>query len=842
MFNSELRQEMSIINRETRSKLQFYRNYFISVSKQLGTKEAQKKGEIEFHQSICEQLDFFDSSSALYGYLMRKNKVRKVEGELIYPFGLNCSQIDAVEQTFKNQVSVIQGPPGTGKTQTILTIIANCIMNNKTIAVVSPNNAATDNVFEKLIKKDLSFFAANLGNSEKKKAFFENVQAIPKQLDSWKISEEDSDNLRVLLREDLLKLKQILIERNRLAALEQELREWEQERKYFESYIKNRVDELEHLNTKLKRISLIRFHEQKQMKLIVDLILMEDSQLGLRKKLKYFFQYGIYNFNSFNSKESIQNIIDYVEREYYQTKIKSLKKEQERIVLFLESHHYEELEKSVKEISGKLFKLFLSKKYSVGKERATISQVRQDHLTFSNDFPLTLSTCDAITMNIQKGKKFDYVVIDEASMGSLVPSIFPLSVAKNIVIVGDNKQLPNIVTNKESKEKKILPIQDKAYDYLEHSILSSVEAVFIEELPTVLLREHYRCHPMIINFCNQEFYNGELIVMSNFNENEKALALVETSEGNHMKFDYDKKIFNQREIDSVLSKEFSNACPIIHDMEDVGIVAPFRRQADKTMTAIEKDQKLYFADTVHKFQGRECEAIIFSTVLDNKGSKRNYDFVENEKLVNVAVSRAERLFVLNSSVKMFTKRNGSIASLIRYIKYNSDYSLEHKSPVNSIFDLLTKDFQNELERRKRSYKENHSKFDSENLMMDLILNTLEDEKYKSITCATEYMIKKLTRNLTDLTSDEQRYVKNGARLDFVFYFKTGNEPIAAIEVDGHTFHSKPEQVARDERKNSILTKLGIKLARFSTIGSGEEKALRNFLDDLVMDRLEGFDK
>ncbi|MBO0412368.1 AAA family ATPase [Enterococcus hulanensis] len=827
--------ELNIIDNESKKNLEKFQKYFTSIGEQLGADDS-KSVEKGFHHSICEQINFYDPSSALNGYLTKQNEHREFEGDMIFPFGLNSSQLMAVEQTFRNQISVVQGPPGTGKTQTILTIIANAIMNNKTIAVVSPNNAATDNVFEKLEKKNLSFIAANLGNTKKTKAFFEKVEPIPKELFEWRISEDELDNFREQLRQDLKSLSQILDDRNRLASLEQELRDWQQEEKYFESYIKNKIDSTSTLKTKLKRTPLIKFGTQKQMKLLVDLNLNDDQQLNFGKKIKYFFRYGIYNFDPFRSSESIQELIDYVEREYYQNKIASVKKEIVEILTFLEKSNYKMLDESVGILSEKIFKSFLSNKYTVGRDRAAKNQVRHDYKAFTKDFPVTLSTCDAITMNIQKGEKFDIVVIDEASMGSLVPSIFPLSVAKNIVIVGDNKQLPNIITNKEEKQKNIVPPQDEAYDYFKHSILSSMEAVFDEELPSVLLKEHYRCHPMIINFCNQEFYNGELIVLSDFNKNEKALVLVETSDGNHMKFDYDKKIFNQREIDSVLSEEFSKACPIIHDMKTTGIVTPFRRQADKSLAAIEKQQKKYVADTVHKFQGRECEAIIFSTVLDNKGSKRNYNFVEDEKLINVAVSRAERLFVLNSSVREFSKRNGSIASLIRHIKYNSDYSLEHKSPVNSIFDLLTKDFQEELSKRRNNYKVNHSKFDSENLMMDMILNILAEEKYKSITCTTEYTIKKLARDFSVLTPDEQQYVRNGARLDFVFYFKTGKEPIAAIEVDGHKFHSRPEQVVRDERKDSILTKLGIRIARFSTNGSEEEKRIRGFLDSLVMEQ------
>ena len=44
---------------------------------------------------------------------------------------------------------LLYGPPGTGKTQTILNIIANAIMHNENIAVVSSNNSATKNIIDK---------------------------------------------------------------------------------------------------------------------------------------------------------------------------------------------------------------------------------------------------------------------------------------------------------------------------------------------------------------------------------------------------------------------------------------------------------------------------------------------------------------------------------------------------------------------------------------------------------------------------------------------------------------------------------------------------------------------
>ena len=67
----------------------------------------------------------------------------------IFPFGCNNSQYKAVKNAMENQISVIQGPPGTGKTQTILNIIANILIQGETVQVVSNNNAAIENIYEK---------------------------------------------------------------------------------------------------------------------------------------------------------------------------------------------------------------------------------------------------------------------------------------------------------------------------------------------------------------------------------------------------------------------------------------------------------------------------------------------------------------------------------------------------------------------------------------------------------------------------------------------------------------------------------------------------------------------
>ena len=118
---------------------------------------------------------FVGSDTALAAYLNPESyhNLNDNTATPIFPFGCNASQYKAVKSALENQISVIQGPPGTGKTQTILNIIANLLVDGKTVQVVSNNNSATANVFEKLAssKYGMDFLVAPLGRDKNKKEF-----------------------------------------------------------------------------------------------------------------------------------------------------------------------------------------------------------------------------------------------------------------------------------------------------------------------------------------------------------------------------------------------------------------------------------------------------------------------------------------------------------------------------------------------------------------------------------------------------------------------------------------------------------------------------------------------
>ena len=145
---------------------------------------------------------------------------------------------------------------------------------------------------------------------------------------------------------------------------------------------------------------------------------------------------------------------------------------------------------------------------------------------------------------------------------------------------------------------------DEKYQATQNSFLQSCVKVFADA-PVTLLREHYRCHPRIIDFCNQRFYNGELIAMTLDSNEDKVLQVIKTVPGNHA-----RGHFNQREIDVIIQE----VMPDYSESESVGIITPYRDQAIAINRALGKD----FASTVHKFQGRECDAIIMRRYYEKK--------------------------------------------------------------------------------------------------------------------------------------------------------------------------------------------------------------------------------
>jgi hypothetical protein len=150
-----------------------------------------------------------------------------------FPFGFNLSQRNAVNTAFSNNLSVIEGPPGTGKTQTILNIIANAVLNGQSVAVVSSNNSATKNVYEKLEKNGIEFIAALLGNSRNKQEFIATQKEMP-DLSKFNLTDIQKTEIKEKATKLVTQLSENLDKKNELATLKLQIDNFKTEYVHFE--------------------------------------------------------------------------------------------------------------------------------------------------------------------------------------------------------------------------------------------------------------------------------------------------------------------------------------------------------------------------------------------------------------------------------------------------------------------------------------------------------------------------------------------------------------------------------------------------------------------------------
>lgn len=759
------------------------------------------------------KIAFVGNDVALAKYL---NPTSSPEGEIkyeyrpIFPFGCNSSQYTAVKNAMENQISIIEGPPGTGKTQTILNIIANILLQGKTVQIVSNNNSATQNVYEKLSssKYDLGFVAAVLGNSENKKAFIDSQDGKYPDFLAWKLK-EDQSVLRKSVNEKLEQLKKVFNDKKELADLKQEQSGLKTELEYFNQYVKKADTGIYNMQPKRKLSSEHWMALWQECQMICE----EKQKIGLLFKITSMLRYGIWDFNFY--KQDIAKIIMTLQLMYYHAKEMELKKEiedKENALKDVDSNLLDDLCKE----SMALLKGKLAKKYQERTRRRIF--VEDDLWKNSNDFleeyPVVLSTTFSSRSSLNENMVYDYIIMDEASQIDIATGALALSCARNAVIIGDTKQLPNVITPAvREKAQNIFDSfhVDEGYRFTNSFLQSMLD--MMPNIKKIKLLEHYRCHPKIINFCNQKFYKGELIIMTEDKGEKDVLAAIKTVPGNHARGHY-----SQRQIDVIREEVIPK---YVTNMEETGIISPYRAQ----VKAIEKEFQDIEVSTVHKFQGREKDMIIISTVDDEIT-----DFADDPYLINVAVSRAKnKLMIVTTGNKQSKERN--ITDLIDYIQYNNFEVVDSK--IHSVFDYLYKQYEEE----RKKYLQRHkriSKYDSENLMYGTIEDILDVDKFACLDILWHFPMNMIIKNFDLLDSQEQSYVKNPAtHIDFVIYNRVSKKLVLAIEVDGYDFHKEgTKQAARDLLKDHILELYEIPLLRLKTNGSGEDKRIINKLEEI----------
>lgn len=743
-----------------------------------------------------------EPTSVLYSFINKVNTNYKLNSVIICPFDFNNSQLKAIRMALNNKISIIKGPPGTGKTQTILNLICNLIIQGKTVAIVSANNTAIENIETKLDNKGYKTLFASLGNGERKAAFFNQ------EVEDSKIHETHKINIPL---EKLSSLSKLFEYENRSKKIDEEIAAIKLEQKYYEKFNRENIVDINKYKFKDSN-SLINYITRYQED-------TKEKKFTLFLCLKLIFKYGWKK--SLVKIKNRNQILTSLEYKYYTLKLNELSEETKKINSFLVNKKLAELTDEYKTLSKQYLDNYIKQKINFNLE-FTQKDYKKRFTEFIKRYPIITSTAISFMSSIESKFMFDYVIIDESSQVT-IPSIIPLlNKCKNIVIVGDDKQLAPI--EKYNTQCHF----ENVFDSNQQSLITSFMKIYPEVITTLL--EHYRCVPSIIGFCNLKYYNNQLIPFTTNNTDSSALSICFTNEANHMSRIYNGEqngVYNQREIDvidEIINTKLSNV-----EHKEIGIISPYRLQVNKLQSMYQDIE----CDTVHKFQGREKNVVLFSSVLDNKANQYDLDFVDNANMINVTVSRAVKNFILVTNEEIFNKKGKEVHDLINYISYKTMNAHLFKSKCVSIFDYLYQSKTNERNKLLR-YSSSKSQYDSEKLLRMLIDRIIKESFYNQFSVQEQVRIKDITIDMSSFNNEETTYIQNNCSVDFLIKDKVNQDIVCAIEVDGIKYHeNNKQQLIKDAMKDSILTKSNILLLRLKTNGSNEEQKIKQIFNQYL---------
>ena len=575
---------------------------------------------------------------------------------------------------------------------------------------------------------------------------------------------------------------------------------------------------------------------------------LPEGIMGLVPRIRRYFKYG--RTKDLDTRDT--NIILGLERAFYSRRIEELRQKERRWRAEIGYRSSEEIRGKYQESSRALLDLALWQRYA-NSARLVFDEdnkpIWKHTPEFLSEYPVVLTTCHSIRRNLSEGHLLDWVIIDEATQTNLHAAALAMSKARNVVVVGDLKQLGPIFDKKLESASISPPLP--AYDVTAHSILSSVTELYGQELPRTMLREHYRCAPEIIEFCNKMFYDGELISMKSRKSNDKwpALMVRKTAPGNHMRTlrrALTKGTYSQREIDlveellggvvdgvdfrSILEGEDSGSDYAL------GVTSPYRLQADRLGEAINRTgaapEFSSLSETIHKFQGRGANVMVLSTVVDeSRNGHMKLGFVDDPRMINVAVSRAREKFILVTNHNE-VPRSKVIKALIDYVRYQ-DPDQVTESGVLSVFDLLYQEYSERLSEF-ASRVHGGSKYKSENIVWTLLKDVLKDPAYDLLEVVSQVRLRDLMPDTDRLNERQKKFVRSTSAVDFAIYHKVSKRMLLAIEVNGTEYHEdNPEQQARDELKAQIISVYGADMLSLRTNDSNIESMIRGRLDQIL---------
>ena len=251
--------------------------------------------------------------------------------------------------------------------------------------------------------------------------------------------------------------------------------------------------------------------------------------------------------------------------------------------------------------------------------------------------------------------------MDETGFTDLPAALGPFVKADKLILIGDHKQLEPIIQKKGDFENHV-----NQYPFIEKSIFELFWERRELENEGIMLNKQHRMKEEIASFISEEFYDNELrtgiivegsalyAVEDPVISSECPLVFINVEAWENR--DGNKSPFCPGEIEvikKIIDNFEENNGEQIYD--EIGVISPFRAQSNRIKDRIPKEVA---CGTVHVFQGHEKPVIIYSTVRQDEGSGARSPLlsgVSGERLLNVAVSRGMRKFILLGNMNVLSQ-------------------------------------------------------------------------------------------------------------------------------------------------------------------------------------------
>ncbi len=400
--------------------------------------------------------------------------------------------------------------------------------------------------------------------------------------------------------------------------------------------------------------------------------------------------------------------------------------------------------------------------------------------------PVFLMSPLSVSTYLPSDLTFDVVIFDEASQIFPQDALVAIYRAKQLIVVGDSKQMPpsnffmaSITDSDEYKE-------DDDVNAYESILDTSLAASF----PQFSLAWHYRSRiEELITFSNYKFYHHNLVTFKSTNhlDNDNGVSFILCNNG------YYERVsgINRNEAELVADLVFRHFAT--NPNRSLGVVAFSQSQQNQINKVIQRRRDLkpefdeffsdnkkepFFIKNLETVQGDERDTIIFSI---GYGRDANGRFLMNfgplgqkggERRLNVAITRA--------------KFNIKIVSSIRYV------DIDETKITNDGPKLL---------KLYLEYAEKGSQI--------LGIN----EEVKKLDQANEFE-KEVYEFLKENSFVVDKYVGSSSqKIDVALKSPLTNDYVLAIECDGSTYHKSKSSRDRDRLREEILTKIGWKYYR-----------------------------